>query len=333
MTPASTELPSTPRHPPREGENWLQAFTDDDAAAAEPAIHSFGDPSAEPWVTKQSRACTAPGGRSSGCGPRGEKENIVNRVRTLGIAGAVAVVLTVGQTGPAMAGQQLLGGRLGAEGLNGDKRLVGIDYRVQDGKLYGVGDQGGVYTLVPTTGAATKVSQLSVALNGTHFGVDFNPAADRLRIVSDTGQNLRHNVNAGGTTIADTTLTYPPATAAAAGITAAAYTNNDLDADTATTLYDLDTTLDQVALQSPANSGQLAPVGKLGVDAGADAGFDIHSPLRGGRATDATGYAVLKAGTGTAVYRISLVTGHADRLGALPTKWQVTDLAVALHRR
>ena len=32
-------------------------------------------------------------------------------------------------------------------GLTGDTKLIGIDYRVQDGKLYGVGDAGGVYTL------------------------------------------------------------------------------------------------------------------------------------------------------------------------------------------
>ncbi|WP_159043140.1 MULTISPECIES: DUF4394 domain-containing protein, partial [unclassified Streptomyces] len=32
-------------------------------------------------------------------------------------------------------------------GLKGDGRLVGIDFRVQNGKLYGVGDKGGVYTL------------------------------------------------------------------------------------------------------------------------------------------------------------------------------------------
>ena len=31
--------------------------------------------------------------------------------------------------------------------LNGDSALVGIDRRVQNGKLYGVGNQGGVYTL------------------------------------------------------------------------------------------------------------------------------------------------------------------------------------------
>ena len=40
------------------------------------------------------------------------------------------------------------------------------------------------------TATATFVNALSVPLMGTSFGVDFNPAADRLRIVSDLGQNL-----------------------------------------------------------------------------------------------------------------------------------------------
>jgi len=82
---------------------------------------------------------------------------------------------------------------------------------------------------------AAKVSQLTVALAGQSFGVDVNPAANRLRIISDTGQNLRHNLDdpngapAAGTTATDGMLTVPPATVAAAGVTGAAYTNNDLD--------------------------------------------------------------------------------------------------------
>ena len=81
-------------------------------------------------------------------------------------------------------------------GLTGtDTALVGIDFRVQDGKLYGVGNGGGVYTIDPETAEATFVNALTVPLAGTVFGVDFNPAADRLRIISDTGQNLAHNVN------------------------------------------------------------------------------------------------------------------------------------------
>jgi hypothetical protein len=115
-----------------------------------------------------------------------------------------------------------------------DAALVGMDYRVQDGLLYGVGSGGGIYTIDTNTAQATPVSQLSspVALEGTVFGVDFNPAANRLRIISDTGQNLRHDV-VGGVTTEDGDLNYlPPAVPPALGLTGAAYTNNDLDADT-----------------------------------------------------------------------------------------------------
>lgn len=51
---------------------------------------------------------------------------------------------------------------------------------MQDGTLYGVDNGGGVYTIDPITGQATFVNALTVPLTGTVFGVDFNPAADRL---------------------------------------------------------------------------------------------------------------------------------------------------------
>ena len=170
-------------------------------------------------------------------------------------------------------------------GLVGDTSLVGIDRRVQNGKLYGVGNLGGLYTVSTGSAKATKVGQLSVALEGTSFGVDFNPAANALRIVSDTGQNLRQPFGEGvGPTVATVTdgaLTYvlPTGNVAATGVAGAAYTNNDLSATTATTLFVLDTNLDQIAVQSPANAGSLAATGKLGVDAGAAVGFDIFSDL------------------------------------------------------
>lgn len=221
-------------------------------------------------------------------------------------------------------------------GLKGDTKLVGIDYRVQNNKLYGVGDKGGVYTLREVGAKATKVSQLTVALRGTSYGVDFNPAANRLRVISDTGQNLRHNLDdpqgapAAGTTAVDGTLTNPPAPPATAGATArgvtgAAYTNNDLDATTATTLFDLDTALDQVSVQSPANAGSLAPTGRLGVDAPADAGFDIYGSARSGVNA---GYAV----TGTRAFGVNLLTGKASALGSFPKGRQVVDLALPLRQ-
>lgn len=223
------------------------------------------------------------------------------------------------------------------QGLSGDTSLVGIDYRVQDRKLYGVGDQGGIYTLSTSSARATKVSQLSVALSGNAFGVDFNPAANRLRVVSDTGQNLRHNIDdpngapAAGTTATDGTLTIPPATTPAAGITGVAYSNNDLDANTATSLFDLDTMLDQIEIQSPANAGTLAPTGKLGVDAIGDVGYDIFSSVgRDGRTSGNAGYATINTGNGAAFYQVGLLAGKATRVGAFPRNRQVVDIALPL---
>ncbi|MCX4700901.1 DUF4394 domain-containing protein [Streptomyces sp. NBC_01352] len=226
------------------------------------------------------------------------------------------------------------------DGLKGDSKLVGIDYRVQNGKLYGVGDKGGIYTIREIGAKATKVSQLSVALQGAAFGVDFNPAANRLRVISDTGQNLRHNIDdpagapAAGTTAVDGTLTnppVPPATtgATAAGVTGAAYTNNDLSATTATTLFDVDTVNDQVAVQSPANAGNLAPTGKLGVDAGPDAGFDVYTSRRTG---SNTAYGVLAVGGAQRLYRVDLLNGSVTRTGTFDGGRKVVDLALPLKQ-
>jgi hypothetical protein len=215
-----------------------------------------------------------------------------------------------------------------------DTELVGIDYRVQDGRLYGVGNGGGVFVIDTSTAVANFVNELTVALDGMSFGVDFNPAADRLRIISDTGQNLAHNVNAGGTTTMNGTLTYtvPPAAAVAApGVTGAAYTNNDLSSSTGTTLYDLDTTLDQIVIQSPPGNGILVATGKLGVDAAAWSGLDIYSRLRGGVAVSNHALAVLIVNGGAALYSVELTTGSTARLGTLDER--VTDIAIPLSKR
>lgn len=223
-------------------------------------------------------------------------------------------------------------------GLAGnDTTLVGIDFRVQDGLLYGVGDGGGVYKFAdPTSALATRVNQLSVALDpsASAFGIDFNPAADRLRIVSDTGQNLRHNVNAAGTTVADGALAYlegtPPASVPASGVVAVAYTNNDLDPSTATSLFDLDRDRDQIVLQSPPNGGVLFPTGKLGVDAAGPIGFDVYSTQRGGVTVRNAGFATMTVDGIRAFYRIDLLTGAAVRIGILGA--DVVDVAAPIDQ-
>lgn len=209
-------------------------------------------------------------------------------------------------------------------GLVTDAALVGIDFRPATGDLYGLGDAGGVYVIDTATAAATLRSRLDVALSGARFGIDFNPTVDRLRVVSDAGQNLRVNVDTGMTTV-DLPLAY---TAPATDVTAVAYTNNDADPNTATTLLALDTNLDQVAVLSPPNDGKLAATGKLGGNAAADAGFDIYSFVTGGTTTSVAAFASLTAGGRSRFASIQVATGRAVSLGRFRAGDVVIDVAL-----
>ena len=213
-------------------------------------------------------------------------------------------------------------------GLQAGDNLVGIDYRPADGLLYGVGSSGRIYTLNPETGVATLKSTLSAdpadtsapytALAGTGFGVDFNPAADRLRVVGNTGQSLRINVDTGATTTDGNINGGAPNSA----ITGSAYTNA-FAGTSSTTLYALDSATDTLYLQNPPNDGTLATPVPLGVDAGSVNGFDID-----GRTN--LGYAVLTVGGARTLYTINLAatTNTASAAGTLGLTEDVRGLAL-----
>ncbi len=215
-------------------------------------------------------------------------------------------------------------------GLVGDTSLVGIDYRPVNSELIGLGNAGGVYSIDPANGMATKKSQLDVALSGTSFGVDFNPTVDRLRITSDTGQNLRANVDTGATVV-DANLNYTPGTPAV-GVAGSAYANNDADPNTATTLYDIDSALDQVAIQAPPNAGSLNPTGKLGLDTTAVVGSDIYSTIRNNTTVDVKGFASLTVAGRSGFYEIALFSGKASSLGDFTSGNQVIGIAIPLNQ-
>jgi hypothetical protein len=146
--------------------------------------------------------------------------------------------------------------------------VLAIDARPADGKLYALTaftsfTSPRIVTVDPNTGVATLVSALAadpadltnpfIALSGTHFAIDFNPQADRLRVVSDTDQNLRININvAGGTALVttDVDLAYSTPLGQGPKINAIAYTNNNAGA-TSTRLFDIDDANFKVAEQSP----------------------------------------------------------------------------------
>ncbi len=223
-------------------------------------------------------------------------------------------------------------------GLEAGDKLVGIDYRPSNGKLYGLADDGSLYTVNDRNARATKDAQLSIDPAGSAFGFDFNPAADALRVIGETGQNLRYTISAATpTTVNDGALTNPatpPATGtvAATDVTGAAYTNNDNDPDTATTLFDIDAALDRVVVQAPANAGTLAPTGKLGVGTTTAVGFDIYSKLRNGQAVSNRAFASLTVNGRSGFYAIDLLTGDARRLGNFGNR-TVVGIALPLNQR
>jgi Domain of unknown function (DUF4394) len=199
--------------------------------------------------------------------------------------------------------------RVEPQGLSG--RLIGIDRRPADGVLYGLTTTNEIYRLDPQSGQATLVSSLTVPFDGdARSGVDFNPQADRLRVVSHDGQNLRVNVMLGATAV-DGALRYKDGDSGAGKrprITASAYTHNIANAPD-TKLFEIDEERDVLVLQDPPNDGILTTVGPLGIDFGPLGGFDI--------VTDATGRDSGYAASGATLYAIDLTTGTARPLGTI----------------
>ena len=210
-------------------------------------------------------------------------------------------------------------------GLQSGEVIRGIDVRPRTLQLFAVGSTGRLYSVNPTTGAATAVSIITTAFNGAEYGIDFNPVPDRLRVTSDAEQNLRINVDNGMTTV-DGTLAYAtgdPNAAANPNIVASAYANN-VDGATTTTLYDIDSNLDILVRQDPPNAGTLNTVGALGVNTTELAGFDIA-------AGSGTAFASLTVAGSAAsrLYTINLGTGAATLIGDIGGSAQVRGIAVA----
>lgn len=217
-------------------------------------------------------------------------------------------------------------------GLQSGESILGIDFRPANGQLYALGSSNRVYTIQPQTGAASLVAiqPLSPTLQGTAFGVDFNPIPDRIRVVSNEEQNLRLHPISGTVAGIDTTLAFTdtdPNAGANPQIVGAAYTNNVSGTPT-TTLYAINANLDILVTQggingtpSP-NGGKLFTVGSLGVDAGDQVGFDI-SP-----AGDALAAISAPGGSSSALYAIDVSSGSATLIGTIGGGEVIVGLAM-----
>ena len=220
-------------------------------------------------------------------------------------------------------------------GLAAGERLVGIDISPYVGALHGLGDKSSLYEIDMGSARAVRKASLvtesgdAVTLRGARFAIDFNPASDRLRVTSDTGQNLRINVDTGVTSV-DRALAYAAGdrnAGATPAITGAAYSNNDSDSlvtpplvpagrvATGTTLYSIDAARGSLVTQEPPNEGTLQTVRRLRPRAGTPSGFDIFSPTdSAGNTVRNVGYAAFRRGGRARLYKVNLRTGRTTRV-------------------
>ena len=199
----------------------------------------------------------------------------------------------------------------GGVALAGGATLIGIDVRPADGKLYGVTPDGAIVIVDPMTGKWDKKSQLSEKLPaGATFTVDFNPVADRMRLMASNGTNLRVNVD-DGKAVVDGTLKYAPADKSkdmTPRVSAGAYTNS-FAGTKETALYDIDLAANALVKQAPPNDGLLNTVAPISVKLDGPVALDIWSDGKGGNA------AWLLAGG--ALHELDLASGAVKPLGAI----------------
>ena len=226
-----------------------------------------------------------------------------------------------------------------------DERIMGIDFRVAYGVMYAVSNLGQMYTIDTESGQMTPIGKPTqgVRLDGELYGVDFNPAADRIRVVTDGGVNGRMHPETGlyvdnqsemsGVQF-DGALQYS-ADDVAYGLTprlvAAAYTynakNNKLTTNFAIdaaqgTLVTQGTRETEVNQVSP-NTGKLYTVGSLATGPVVDAHFDI---------ADVTNAAYVALSTqdraSYTLYKINLDNAELTKIGELASGNAIVGMAI-----
>ena len=196
--------------------------------------------------------------------------------------------------------------------VTGVTKLLGIDLRPGNKTIVGVTSDNVIVTIDPATGAAKELSKLKTPLDAGNAPVvvDFNPAADRLRLMSGT-TNHRVNADTGDVTV-DGKLAYEDKDmhkGEVPMIVAAAYSNS-FGKPEKTAMYDVDAKIVALIRQTAPNDGTLAAIGKFGIaKPGANFAFDI------GTTADGANSAFLV--TGNMLYSVNLETGAATGKGTV----------------
>jgi Domain of unknown function (DUF4394) len=195
--------------------------------------------------------------------------------------------------------------------VKGAASILAIDVRPADGMLYGVASDGNIVTIDVKTGQATMKSKLSETLKaGVTVTFDFNPVADRMRLMGSDGTSLRVNVDDGKATV-DGSHKFKDGDANAGKtprVVAGAYTN-PWKGTQATTLFNIDAATGSLVTQVPPNDGTLNTIGSLGIPVTGPIAFNIvaSQPDK----NDAW------LATGGTLYSVDLKTGKATMAGKI----------------
>ena len=197
-------------------------------------------------------------------------------------------------------------------GFSAEDELIGADSRPSGGGIYIITRAGKVYATNPDRAAVVAISSLRPdpsdttdpfsGLAGELFGVNFNPVDNRLRIVSDAGQNLRADVDSGAT------VSDEPLNPGSPSVQAASYSNS-FGAACRTQLYVIDASESRLMLQDPPNSGALREIGELGVGRGSNGvRFEIVTSSDG----RGDALALWPSAEGADLYDVDVRTGAAE---------------------
>jgi hypothetical protein len=205
-------------------------------------------------------------------------------------------------------------------GLAPNERVIGIDYRPSNGKLYALGSSSRLYVVDEASGTAVAIGDkpFTPALSGESFGFDFDPASDGARVHSDVDQDMVLDPDLGTVAGVDPQLFFAEDDANAGqhvNVVGTAYTSGPLSS-----LFAIDSTRDLLLGLPDAYSGRARTIGALGVDTSEAAGFDITP--------EGTAYAALRTKDATGLYTIDLSTGAAKLVGNIGVTTGLHGLAI-----
>ena len=190
-------------------------------------------------------------------------------------------------------------------GLASGEMIVSIDYRPATGQLYALSSMSRLYHINENSGMATALGTgaFTPAYQGANPSLDFNPTVDRVRLVTESGQNLRLHPELGTVVATDGSINggMNPR------IGAVAYSNS-FSGTTMTTLFDIDFEQDKLYKQVPPNDGGLEEVGPLGVDFEGLGDMDLNPD-------NSVALAVNRKEDESRLYTIDLTSGKAMWVG------------------